>query len=732
VLGEEESDQQHRERGADAAEGAPGFSVGQHSGRLARAVANVNRRRAAVNRTVRGAGLAAAIALLCAGLWQLTAHFTLAHFNSDLLFVESVFRDLADHRPLQWCMPRVVGLFPDLALFLPLRALSGDLGLALFGYAAAAIAAWIAGAAWLLGQARPKLEPSIGLPLVAAACVLVAGLNGAPSPLPVALWPMYHGGVLVAGLPLSALALHAIRKGWTPARASLWVALVAAILFCDLYLLPQIVGPLSLAAWLTRKDRDEERRILVGGVLLGIAIVVDLLLLWLLLRLGLDFSMNPALAAATQLLSPLGMLGAVGALIGAGAIVYGVVRLPSRVRVGVVSIVAIAAIAGVAIVARANCANLVCSVPALVGGAPLLWIAAFAGIGAAVAALVRREAALRPIALFLLLAVGSSLLCGAVGWQQMSDARYLEPVYVLSILLGAPLAIAQLRASRWIDLGCLAAVAASGALLLAAGPIASARAPYPDAVRCLDRAHAELGLHDGYSGYWTAKYTKALSHTPGLTLSTMQSGTLTIDPTIANRAWFLDGSGQLPRYDFAIVVDERVPDEGVGPWDSLKGPILESRFGAPASVRRCGAFDLWIYDRPEDLAFRNHLRIPSLQLLGRPLPSRVAPASLNDWRRDGSAIDQSGQPGVIPIAPGATLEVTLDPVEANVVEIALGAGEAIELDVSGTRFPVGTRAGDGLRPRYLSLDQLRKIDHLTLRNPSTIPVHVGHVFLYRE
>jgi hypothetical protein len=65
-----------------------------------------------------------------------------------------------------------------------------------------------------------------------------------------------------------------------------------------------------------------------------------------------------------------------------------------------------------------------------------------------------------------------------------------------------------------------------------------------------------------------------------------------------NLFWYSRGywpTGAAPRYDFVIA-------------NSLDEAWLKTRFGSPRTTETCFGLNIWVYDRPTDLEFRNYLR----------------------------------------------------------------------------------------------------------------------------
>jgi hypothetical protein len=237
--------------------------------------------------------------------------------------------------------------------------------------------------------------------------------------------------------------------------------------------------------------------------------------------------------------------------------------------------------------------------------------------------------------LFLASLVGTAL-GGVLGWDNLSNVRYAQPVYILPPIALA-CAAAYVRERSWVRLArgglALALVFGVWTAVRCVGRIAPAQfaTPYSSEVRCLDEQRVRYQLHEGYTDYWTARLLNVLSR-DGFRLRSLKPD-LALDLIIVNPARLLDPDGSLPRYDYAVLVREPPADISVGVVKGLDRAALVRRAGLPAAHEVCGNFELWVYDRPSDTAFRELIGDPSYKANGR---QRFAPLTELQTRRVGS------------------------------------------------------------------------------------------------
>jgi hypothetical protein len=298
-------------------------------------------------------------------------------------------------------------------------------------------------------------------------------------------------------------------------------------------------------------------------------------------------------------------------------------------------------------------------------------------------------------------------------WSQ----RYVLPVYVLPLAFGVVVGVPRRpivpRAwFRGFELGTLFV----GVLIArhtdrhTLHPKASLQS---STRACLDHYFAEQGLNAGYAGYWQSRPQMLLGHTP-VTLAQVH-GRLQPHGWASNTYWRTRGyRPELgpPRFSFAINpgLDEQ--------W-------IEERFGAPRARRSCFGQDVWVYDRPQDVEFRNYVRSESaLETGDRDHWWLVQGAELARARGVDELASESAE-GVV---------VRLPHVHANVLELVSPTRKALllgyrrggtELATQQVTFPSDTRR---LLAIPASVDTAT-LDELAIRSKSDAKFHIKRIAL---
>jgi hypothetical protein len=221
------------------------------------------------------------------------------------------------------------------------------------------------------------------------------------------------------------------------------------------------------------------------------------------------------------------------------------------------------------------------------------------------------------------------------------------------------------------------------------------RTPYPAKTEWLDSMADKHGLKRIYTDYWNAKFQRLLAHS-GLATAPLAwvPGHLFFHSWIENtRACLEAPGGAWPRYQ-AILMDG-LPEEAV-----LK------RLGQPAQREVFGSSQLWIYDRPQDLAFRNFLR------------SAMDPGIQTVFDAGALKAQAEGRPGekvsdmALALPPGKPFYVTLKPGSAgDVLELRVDAASPLRVrwflgghDAGQHLIPA--QADHGLKSFFLDLSGL--------------------------
>ena len=191
-------------------------------------------------------------------------------------------------------------------------------------------------------------------------------------------------------------------------------------------------------------------------------------------------------------------------------------------------------------------------------------------------------------------------------WAGVPSHRYILPVLVL------PFAILLIVRARWqlslpkslartLELSLLAMVVFGTKQAMNAGSAAPGLPQYA----CLDAYALREGLHAGYAQYWPARPSTMFSNI-NLTINQVESNW---KPRLwlNNAFWYSRGywpDQERPlRYDFSIT-------------NGLDEAWISQRFGEPRTKQSCFDLKVWVYDRPEDLEFRNYLRTYAARATG--------------------------------------------------------------------------------------------------------------------
>jgi hypothetical protein len=673
-------------------------------------------------------------AVLVAGALRATSSALAVQLNADLFYVARLYQDLVEHAPMNWRFPPAPYFFPDLPLFYALARPFG-IAAAYSFYGAAFLTLFVAALVALYRSAGDDRAIRLECAL-AAALLLTAPLTGAHAATRVFFIPIFHAGTLLVGVGWLAVALRASTRGFGCARAALFFFFAWLGALSDLFFVLQFALPFALACALERRRLDG-RPLVVGAALLGAAALAVLLSARAIVAFSPSrFLGNEILESVESLVRPR-VLGTLGAALAIGGLLS---RRAPRLLVAAAGSVAFAAVGAVLHFRRAVAAALPPHWPAdnlvlfardmatLVAANPLLWV--WLPLALAASAGVRRRAsgAVRLFATYYLIAVPVVIVEVALTWVGLGKGKYaplavvdegtlrhMQPAFVLPPFVLAFHAVAWRERRRLVRplVGVVAVVCAAAIVVRVPATDVALELPYPEPVRCLDRLIASRGLEAGYGSYWTARHFKMLSRTDVHLESVLVPG-FDLDRWVANLAWYLP-AGSYPRHSFFV------------PPLYQEQTIL-ARFGEPAARVDCAGAQVFVYDRPGDVAVRNLLRVPALLANGRPPPSRVVPEALTQWRPDGAAAD-----GAL-LVDGALEAELVEPRTADLVEISAEGGRVLDVEVRGdtvARTTVSTPAGAGLLRGFASFPRVANVRSLTLR-PRGGAARVGHLFVYRD
>ncbi|MFQ5416310.1 MAG: hypothetical protein ACE5FL_04580 [Myxococcota bacterium] len=658
-------------------------------------------------------------------------HIVDQYITADSLYTAAMYRDLfVDGYDIRsWNLTPAPSLFPDVLLAFPLFAAAPHLGIAYIAYAAVVLLAIALGVALV---AHPLLGDRTAAWMSALASVLFLSSLFRYSPYELAAQPLFsmshHEGAYIVGLVLTALFLRAADRGYTASIGAAFLALAVPMVLSDLFVTTWFLLPIAIAS--------------VGGAALR----------WI----------PPRTAGITCLLIAAAHLGANS--LGSRLASRGVFRWLDPVGWDSPGHMA----------GRLIDASLAGDIFDVLSGMPVLVLAVLvlaAATGWLVARQLRNPAPFSRDARLLLLLATITFLCMAgavasamaIGRTPVYSVRYLQPVTllpasILAIFVAATFAkpIQRLLLGG-VVLFSLATIAITGSDF---DTDAFAR-PYPELARCLDELAGDRGLDTGYAGYWASKPVTLFSRTH------VRANAVWKDVAALhmcnNDAWLSRRPGApsdvFPRYGF--VVTRRDPP----PIGWLSEPVTEeirALFGPEASRHACDEREVLIYDRPEDVAFRNRLRISSLfgpvaavRRIERRGASKTTAAlpTLNDpphmsqvvcadghaiWTRDGAG---RGTAGISAIPGGRAHVLRFDPDRrVEVAEVAARGDHSYTLrfflgDASQGSVAIPAVVAPMLRARYLAIPAAareRGFDRVELTPAQPGTSHVGHICFYPD
>lgn len=207
----------------------------------------------------------------------------------------------------------------------------------------------------------------------------------------------------------------------------------------------------------------------------------------------------------------------------------------------------------------------------------------------------------------LLATVSAVVVTGS--WFGIAVHRYVLPLLILppafaAILVAPALTAAFAGGPTVIEVALVLGVAVHGIEKKPSDSALVAPAYLPQ-YACLDRYRAEQDLHSGVSQYWQAR--------PATLFSKRRVTVNQVDARwrpgrwLNNTLWYAKGYWpEEPRplvYDFAIT-------------NGLEEDWILSRFGEPRAREKCFQLNIWVYDRPSDVEFRNYLRTYAARATG--------------------------------------------------------------------------------------------------------------------
>jgi hypothetical protein len=612
-------------------------------------------------------GLAATV-LAFAGFWRNRAVYLRTVDNSDLLFYADLCRDMVQGQyPMKgWNPPSAPFFFPDMiasfASFLVMPNLAS--GYCLF--AGFMIAALLACLYWAAGDYQPARSPRalvVGIAAVALFALSFAGNSGFWGIFRWMIVPNAHGGGAVTGIVLIGLGMRLLEQ---PSRNRF---ITFALLSClaitsDFIVLPHYLIPLLIGGvyqWLRRRGR-------ISTVLLMIAIV-----------LAVSF--------------------------GADTLVKYIAR-----RVGVAAHpIAAHPITWADFVANWN--RFRRDVWLIAGPGTALFVLLGIGVAGACAAIATARRSLVGMRLQLLgvIAVMSCLAALAAPvpfdiWANIDCSRYLLPLLVMPLLLLIVAGLVFLRRIPPLAWTTVAALGLACTILvslpaLRGSPVDHATVFYTAEVQFVDTVARKHHLHAGYANYWQCRPINMFSRENivasdlRLEKGDLEAFSWMNNPNRWARKPRRDGSG-FPIYDFCIVFSD-VAD------------VIRAQCGPPAAVEQGFGLTMLVYNRPQDVMFRNIGRARAEFAAHIPPPRKVLPPylAMNYPRASGAPWSIAGS---IELPPDG-LELHLSGTGGgDFMDVSANQPNAYELTFQQGRDIVATQRLDainasGLHARGISL-----------------------------
>ncbi|MBI1386938.1 MAG: hypothetical protein GC154_00635 [bacterium] len=322
-------------------------------------------------------------------------------------------------------------------------------------------------------------------------------------------------------------------------------------------------------------------------------------------------------------------------------------------------------------------------------------------------------------------------------WFSWPEVRYLIPFFLFAAMYPFLFMTAlNGRLPHWFKLGATVIVI-SFACWRIVPPATLVRGhdfdtPYPAKVQFIDSIAAKYKLAYGYSQYWVANLYNALKHTE-TRINQLHEKMVPYFWINSTDAYF--GKPGFPR---------RYPEYGFIVMDGLPREEIRERFGDPSFVETGPDCEIWIYNRPEDLAFRQFIHPFFLYDSARRsgyFPAHPYPLTL--YKAPGVPWNF---PGTVDRESGGTVDVYFPPdAGVNMIDISLDSSEEYEIEFferGAVEIPlhhtlmVPKPFAKGMAIHYLPLPApIIGKDIERLRISSTTRYgrwSAGHVYLFRD
>lgn len=506
-------------------------------------------------------------------------------YNADLLYLPALYEALARGDDLtKWRLSTAPYFFPDMPLFFLVRSLSGNLHYAIAWFGVSQSVLFVIGIAWLSYRIHRSWTPAISSVLIAA--LFFSFLHTLPFPFHLILASVFHFGVLLVLPYILILVLNLLETPtgnlrWPQGIAgTLLLLLVALTTASDILSLFQVSIPTCIATILARrlgitwKSIARLCTLVVTGTILGF--VGTNVLVRFPNSLGVEYGWSLVLGALNNLWLQVN---------------DGFIQSPILFWSALIFLVATLFVAVQGI-----------------------------GLGHRMSPQKRT----RVIIVWILL---SSFIVNSIvilGTGKLED-RYILPTLFLSTFFGWPLlfsfsfehaAVLQRRLSDTVF------ISAASLLLIMNAPtitgihgLSAYRDYYPDWIRCIDDQSREHRFTTGFAHYWQAR--------PLTLLSKAGVHAAPVEDRLVPRHWVNSLDDFHQDFDFALIDTVMT-----APAYRVNDTFLQEYFGAPNSVTTCGTNLIYIYNRPEDILFRDYARFQATAIdLRQPQEEVTIPAA---------------------------------------------------------------------------------------------------------
>ncbi len=582
-------------------------------------------------------------ALVVAAVFCLADHYgkrsggSAGSFNSDDLYTIDVCRQVAAGYDLRgYHLPAAPYVFPDMVLQIPGMVLSADHGIVFLVYGLLYYGLCAVGIAWIARQCGLSWVEGCWHGCCGVALLLATHLG--PSYVPrgtLLAHPGNHAGFILVGLFLVGLCLRLVRHGpGVPSTAGFLIA-GSLTAFSDRLLVVGFLAPLSLALLVLACLRClSPRRLLVGAVWIGGAVVLAEAVRWAAARYGIIL-----LSVDVQ-----GKLAEPGEMWG-----FLISRLPLYFSGQPVAVAVIVA-------------------------------ATMAALAAAIHGVLRRRGEVLLAALVCLLcclANVAAVLLLSGGPTDAAAGRFLLALVLLPFFfVGLFVRLLPGRLGR-AGLGVLAAAAIVAVVQLvpqvAAFDGRHLRQPYPDLARAVDELARERGCRFGLADYWTARHISLLSR-EGVTLKALAgNGAPWLHADNPNSYLAPGAEATLPRYGFIVMARSPRPC-------SLSPLAVLGLYGEPVERRIVDAdWELWVYDQL-GCSRLNRFLVGVLAQRYRAAHRCEAPVQPRQLARPRANLSRKDRLDNVVVPAGQSVEVRFGrPLTAEAIDLAADAGKSFQV-----------------------------------------------------